>query len=174
MLVLYDLEQILNKCKDELYDLGFLEIKNKNYIIQINSRFRNKLGRCSYNKITYIYTISINESFMNICPDKVKNTMMHELIHSINGCMNHGTKFQNIAKLVNNKFGYNVHTTSYYEDYDKYIDSTKNYKYKIKCSHCGEEWFYEKTGKVIRSLQNNPTSCTCPHCKTKRFSVINL
>ena len=29
-------------------------------IIQINSRFRNKLGRCSYNKRTYIYTISIN------------------------------------------------------------------------------------------------------------------
>ena len=59
--------------------------------------------------------------------------MMHELIHSITGCMNHGPNFQYVVNLVNSKFGYDVHITSYYDSYNTYLNNTKNYKYKIKC-----------------------------------------
>lgn len=174
MLTLYDLEKILNECKEELCTLGFLEVKNKNYNIQINPKFRKKLGTCSYNKKSLFYTISINENFIKLCPDKVKNTIMHELIHSVHGCMNHGPSFKYLASLVNNKFGYNITRTSYYQEYEEYINNTKQYRYKVKCNSCGSEWLYQKAGNVIKNIQKNPYSCTCPKCHKKTFTIIYL
>ena len=174
MLNLYNLNQMLDSCKSELVSLGFFELNAKIYRLEINSRFKNTLGQCHYNKLSRVYTISISKDFMKICPEYVKNTMMHELIHSINGCMNHGPNFQYVANLVNSKFGYDVHTKAYYDSYNTYLNNTKTYKYKVKCSHCGKEWFYEKAGKIVRGIQKNPHSCRCPICKTNTFTIINL
>ena len=174
MLTLSSLEQMMYTCKQQLVSLGFSELNSKLYNLEINPRFRKKLGQCCYNRKSMFYTIKISKNFMQVCPEHVKNTMMHELIHSINGCMNHGPNFQYVANLVNNKFGYNVSTTSYYDSYNNYLNNTKNYRYKLKCNSCGKEWRYEKAGKLVRGVQSNPHYCTCPYCRTNSFSVVNL
>lgn len=174
MLTLFNLEQIMHTCKQQLVSLGFTELNSKYYNLEINSRFRNKLGQCCYNRKSMFYTIKISKSFIQVCPEYVSNTMMHELIHSINGCMNHGPNFKHVAKLVNDKFGYNVSTTAYYDSYNMYLKNTKNYKYKVKCSHCGKEWLYEKAGKIVKGIQHNPHYAKCPICQTNSFSIINL
>lgn len=174
MLQLCDLNQMLEDCKKELTSVGYDEVQNKYYSVSINSRFRKKLGCCSYDKKSYFYKIQISKIFMEISPDKVKNTMMHELIHSIDGCMNHGPKFQYLASLVNSNFGYNVRTHSDVPEYSKYLNNTKQYKYKLLCNTCGKEWLYEKAGKIVKGMLKNPNYCRCPYCREKSFSVINL
>ena len=174
MYQLCDLNQMLNDCKQELISLGYNEVQDKYYSVSINPRFRHKLGCCSLDKKTLFYKIQISKVFMEICPDKIKNTMMHELIHSVNGCMNHGPNFQHLAALVNRKFGYNVKTHSDVPEYSKYLNETKHYRYKLMCNTCRKEWLYEKAGKLVRGVLKNPNYCKCPHCRGNSFSVINL
>jgi len=174
MLTLSNLEQMMYTCKQQLVSLGFSELNSKLYNLEINPRFRKKLGQCCYNRKSMFYTIKISKNFMQVCPEYVKNTMMHELIHSVNGCMNHGPNFQYLASLVNRKFGYNVKTHSDVPEYSKYLNETKHYRYKLMCNTCGKEWLYEKAGKFVRGVLKNPNYCKCPHCRGNSFSVINL
>ena len=37
----------------------------------------------------------------------IKNTIIHELIHCLPKCTNHGKEFKKYAKIINEKLGYN-------------------------------------------------------------------
>ena len=175
-ITLTDLNTLMNECKKELIDLGYYEVMNKSYMICFNSRFKAKLGQIKL--IPGGYQIDINSHFAEICPEGVRNTIMHELIHSLQGCMNHGNKWQTIAKLVNNTLHYNVTTTSYYEKYQKYYNAHSNKsttKYTLTCATCNHKWNYKKRTKLITKIQNNQAYVVmCPYCGGAEFHLTNL
>ena len=175
-ITLTDLNTLMNECKKELIDLGYYEVMNKSYMICFNSRFKAKLGQIKM--IPGGYQIDINSHFAEIYPEGVRNTIMHELIHSLQGCMNHGNKWQTIAKLVNNTLHYNVTTTSYYEKYQKYYNAHSNKStnnYTLTCAPCNHKWNYKKRTKLITKIQNNQAYIgMCPYCGGAEFHLTNL
>ena len=88
-----DIEREVNEDVGLVVALGYPELLNNEYNVVINHKRAKALGRCTKIGRTNKYTITINKNHLEFSAAKeVHNTIMHEVIHSIHGCMNHGPK----------------------------------------------------------------------------------
>jgi len=188
------LKLLYENCIEELKNIGIdiLEIPNIG-AIDINVSKRNnkrygcckqeepdktsktieKIGRKKYIKyqIYKKHNIEISPWVMDLNDEIIKNTIIHELIHCIPYCNNHGAEFKKYAKYINSHLGYNISRVG-----DKKADYLKSnvefnenndYNYHIKCTNCGQSFFRKRLNRnFIRKYR-------CGKCKGK-FEVIEL
>lgn len=166
---------LYNECINELKTIGINVLDNPDVgKIQIKFSRRNakRYGCCKqenpdkfikhkkkYRGKNYIYydkykthTIEISRWVMDLNDNIIKNTIMHEIIHCMPKCNNHGTEFKQYAKYINQKLGYDISRTgNKKEDYEKsnlkYNDDTQKYKYKIVCKKCGQTCYRQRISK---------------------------
>ena len=188
------LNNIYNECLKELKDIGIDILNNKNVgIIDINISKRNnkRYGCCKQEEpdksskiiekkgfkriVKYqIYKkhhIEISPWVLKLNNDIIKNTIIHELIHCLPYCNNHGKEFKKYAKYINQNLGYNIATLgNKKEDYIKsniQYNENELYKYKIICNKCGQEFYRKRLNKnFLRKYR-------CGKCGSK-FSAINI
>ena len=93
------------KIYDEMYNAG-IEIGDIEEI-KINSRAKSRWGRCSYNRLTDSYTIEISDRLVadNVDDMALANTLAHEMLHTVKGCMNHGAEWKAYADVMNTEYG---------------------------------------------------------------------
>ena len=101
----------------------------------------------------------------------IKNTIIHELIHCIPYCNNHGIEFKKYAKLINNKYGYDISRVGdKKKDYEKsnleYSEGQK-YNYRVVCKGCKQEFYRQRINK------NFAKKYICGKCKSK-FEVVRI
>ncbi len=164
------LERLYRECIKELNKIG-ISFDSKQISIGIAKRNNKRYGCCkpekpdeNYKSITrrgfqYIiqyhnyqkYTIEISKWVMNLEENIIKNTIIHELIHCLPYCNNHGTKFKEYAYIINRKLGYNItRVGNKKEDYAKsHLEYKENdkYKYKIQCEQCGQTFYRQRMQK---------------------------
>lgn len=185
-------EQKLNilyaECLNELASIG-INMDNEELIgnidIKLTTRASKRYGCCKqenpdkkYQIVTkrgrrkvikyekfQSHHIEISNWVMKLNDDIIKNTIMHELIHCIPFCNNHGTEFKKYANYINQKLGYHVTTKgNIQEDYQASqleYKQENSYKYKIVCQDCGQ---------VIYRKRFNPNLIKryrCGKCKGK-------
>lgn len=140
-------------CKPEIPDKDYKTIKRKglSYIVKYEN----------YKK----YTIEISAWVLELNDDIIKNTIIHELIHCLPYCTNHGEEFKKYAKLINEKLGYNItRTGNKKEDFKQSnleYNETEEYKYKIKCTKCGQIYYRKRLSKNFTKIYR------CGKCKGK-------
>ena len=98
--------------------------------------------------------------------------MIHELIHTIPGCNNHGTNFKRICSIIKSR----------YPQYKEHLQRCSNmevigikarpYRYQIHCSHCGKIYNYTRKPKWSKTIIE--TRCSCGVCKYKTLKLIAL
>lgn len=122
-------------------------------------------GRIGRVRGTNAFKLSISREFerivdVDLAQRRLEECLIHELIHTMPGRMNHGPKFKQICYLVNNKYSgkYNIQTRTSYEDYGEFIkrEETKP-KYEIVCPHCNRTYYYKRLPKYDISRYN----CAC-------------
>jgi len=162
----YTLKDIKEEIDEDaliLADLGYGAVLKNHYECEFNNRALNRLGRCTCigrNR----YRISINEQFLKLAnPENVHNTIMHEVIHSLPGCMNHGKEWQNAAKKVNANYNFTpitrLHDLAEDKHYENYVKS--NYHYSIECEKCHTKWNYMKKTKTYSACKEGRARCSC-------------
>lgn len=135
---------LANKLLLEVYN----ELKN---IIPINKdRFFNyvkighaktSLGQCKKHAILPYYTIILSKYLLNCDLQLIKNTIAHELIHTCEGCFNHGALFKAYASMVNNKLNnYNIVVKNQDIQFRNNVKKS-GYKYKLTCTCCGHVFY---------------------------------
>ena len=87
--------------------------------------------------------IEISKWVLDLNDSVIKNTIMHEIIHCLPYCNNHGKEFKKYANYINENLGYNItRLGNKEEDFKKsnleYNEKINNYKYKIMCNKCGQ------------------------------------
>ena len=103
-----------------------------------------KIGRRKIVKYEKFKThhIEISKWVLDLNDEIIKNTIIHELIHCIPFCNNHGEEFKKYANYINEKLGYNIKARgNKKEDYEKsnlVYEEDVSYKYKIICEGCGQ------------------------------------
>ena len=96
--------------------------------------------------------------------------MVHELIHTIPGCNNHGPNFKKYAGLINRHYPkYNVSTYYKVDEEDSEVVS-KPPKYIVTCETCGAQSYFYRKCKTLDIISR----CTCKKCKTSNFKVESL
>lgn len=133
--------------KYNLIEIGITDVKFNNYTFELSNRLTSTLGQCRKTG-TNDYTITLNSKFaeaedLNI----VRQTIMHELIHSCNDCMSHTGRWKQIADLVNSVYGYNISRMTVTKNYKQ-----QKAKYKIVCTNCGCTSYIFRKNKIIKNL----------------------
>ena len=187
------LKTLFSECVYEFNKLGIDILNEKEYgeiKINISKRNNKRYGCCrqenpdiNYKTITkrgYKRIISyekFNKHYIEISPwvmaldnNIIKNTIIHEMIHCLPYCNNHGKEFKKYANLFNINYGYNVSRVgNKKEDFEKSkleFQEKQNYKYKIICKECKQEFYRQRLNKNITRKYR------CGKCGGK-FEVIN-
>ena len=153
-------------------DIGFAKRKAKRYGCCKNENPDRTTAYREKRKVYYrkfnTHHIEISKWLMDLNDDIIKNTIVHELIHCMPDCNNHGKEFKRYAKYINDKLGYNISRVgNKEEDYKKSnlelleIEKTPKYNYKVTCSRCGYS-FYR-----IRLQKNFTRKYRCGKCMGK-------
>ena len=96
---------------------------------------------------------------------------MHELIHCIPYCNNHGTEFKKYAYIVNSNYGYDISRVgNKKKDFEKSnieYNEIEKYNYKIICKGCKQEFYRQRLNK------NFTRKFRCAKCGG-RFEIVKL
>lgn len=150
------LESIYNQVNADFLSLG---IRTGNVTkLSWNGRFKNVNGRCKRRGDEY--QIEISKMFLDR-PDEVRKTMAHEILHTVDGCFNHGDKFHELAQTLK-KCGYNI-TTKRHVDY-----TDDDYPYVMECNCCGSKVRNFKKTDFFK----NPNRWICGRCKNSDWKRI--
>ena len=103
---------------------------------------------------------------------RLKESLIHELVHTLPGAFNHGTYFKEYGRMFH----------SYYPDFviervghggSSYIPPVRkrNYKYKITCNTCGAVSRYQRLCDTVRYCSKQYSVCYCKRCRGHYFTV---
>lgn len=156
-----DLMEYARMCMGMLDEIG---IQYGNITeFSVNTRARKRWGQCK--AIPGGYTININVALLDERNDEdgLINTMLHELLHSVKGCMNHGENWKREAAKVYRAYGINIkrgataaekgvaeETRIPYKP--RNIDHSIKYIFKCKC--CGQIVKRQKASKFTQHPEN--------------------
>lgn len=138
---------------NELLQKGIKQVKaagiepgNINPQVIINSRAKNRFGACRKTTGKYDFQIELNSQLLHAEEKKAMNTMVHEILHSAKGCMNHGVTWTKYADIMNEKFGYDISRTSSYEQLGLVAPKAK---FVVKCKGCDAKFNRHRKSKLI-------------------------
>ena len=165
-----DLVMLYNTAKSNVESLG---IKVGNIVsVKPNNRAKSRWGQCKIEDNDYYwfnrtYSININSRLLedDIKDEKVISVIIHEILHTCDGCFNHGNRWKEYADLVNDCYAcYTIERTqcsSYFGiSAQERIESKK---YKIKCGYCGNIFY--------RNRMFNTNTCICGRCKHRDWKI---
>lgn len=151
-------------------ELDALKIKySPNISFVINTRAKARLGLCK--KIGNSYVIEISEILLDERIDEkhgLKNTIIHELLHTCRGCMKHTGRWKQYADRMNAAYGYAIQRTSSREEGLVPEPLAPKPRYRIVCQSCGAVYERYKMSAFVK----HPERYRCGQCK-KPFSAVN-
>lgn len=130
------LSHIMVECMQELDAIGieYGEIVE----ISVNARAKKRWGQCKKVSSRGQYSIEISACLLrdNVDIIATKNTVIHEILHTCEGCMNHGKNWKRQAEKVNRAYPqYNIKRCTSAEE--KGIIREYPVKYQFHCADCG-------------------------------------
>lgn len=176
-----NLKKLFNECYDKLVAIG-VPVSNNIKKVSTNSRLSTTYGRCSRDRKDNSFTIQIATFLLSDKLDEsiVCDTIMHELIHTCDGCFNHGKLFQRYARMVNKAYNMNIGTYVDKESVVAVRESGLQPKRKkpqkdswvFKCINvdCNYRWEYSRKPKWCKGYNTTNMvvqNVRCPHCKGK-------
>ena len=107
------------------------------------------------------YIIEISSEIL--CCDKrdIETILIHELLHTCNGCFNHGKKWKLYSERVSEELGYKITRTQNYESLGLEKPKEKEeIKYIVKCSGCGAVFPRKRMCQLVKM----PHKYKCGKC----------
>ncbi len=149
-------EELKNQCLSEINFTGITIGKNISW--SINKRSRSRWGMCKKN-VDGTYEIQISEILLKddrISEKACKETIIHEILHTCDGCMKHTGKWKFYANLMNREYGYNIKRTTQGSEkgIEDYKSTSMPIKYVFTCKGCGAKIYRKKDSRFTRNYRN--------------------
>lgn len=157
-----DLQQYAILCMQKLDALHIKYADNISFVV--NTRAKRKWGQCKPTGDGYV--ISINQVLLDErnAEHGLIETLLHELLHTVDGCVAHGNEWQALVQRVNQTYGYNIKRTNNSNDkgvLEETLD--REYLYQIQCTQCGALVQRMRTSKFVQ----HPERYYCARCGGK-------
>lgn len=149
-----NLDNLVSEC---FYICDMLNIPYSQSIsISWNGRITTKWGYCRKIGEEYQISIAIRLSEDTISDETTKSVILHEILHTCSGCMNHGKLWKSYCKKIRENFGIKIKTVTSAEELNV------SNKYIIKCRRCGY--------KIRYAMRPRNVERNCPVCGSKKLS----
>ena len=144
------LQRLAKESEKELRDVGLGKMLKDNIRYTINYRAKKRLGQCCEKQ-----DINISSWLLEIGDDHdIKNTIIHEILHTFEDTIGHKAKWQYYANYVNNRTDYHITRLANVDGIYARANKTRprrevSYKYEITCEKCGKVFYRQKMTKRI-------------------------
>ena len=149
-----DLKAVYSECIAEVVNAGI--VPGNIVSVTVNTRAVRRLGQCRRRYNNYHINISSMLLSDSVPIEILKNTIIHEILHSCNGCMNHGETWLRLAAIMNAR-GYKIETTAK-ADTMQYIERPKA-AYTIVCESCGHVFERYRMSDLVKNTDNYRCAC---------------
>ena len=158
----------------ELEEIGLGKMIPKNLNFTINYRAKKRLGQCCKKQ-----DINISSWLLEIGDDHdIKNTIIHEILHTFEDTLGHKAKWQYYANYVNNRTDYHITRLANVDGIYARANKTRprrevSYKYEITCEKCGKVFYRQK---MTKRIFNSFTQGTMIHksCGGHDFKIVDI
>ena len=127
-------------------------------------------GQCQCNRVyqgvRYAYRISISVYHLESSERAIRNTLIHELLHTCPGCLNHGPKWKKYASIVKRELGYNIARCGGDKEKDSLLAQARREKrqgyqnqYLLVCTTCGAEFRRVRKSNLVLHPENYRCKC---------------
>ena len=121
-----DLLKLVRECKEELDAIGIEYRTVRNWTV--NTRSKRRWGQCKVvSSDVFDINISVRLLADQVSDTAAKDTIIHELLHTVEGCLKHTGKWKALAEKVNRAYP----------------------QYHIKRATTEEEKGFEKTARTV-------------------------
>jgi len=127
--------------------------------IRTDSRSRRRWGFCR-KEADGSFRIGISARLLedDVPLRSLQQTLLHELLHTAPGCMDHTRNWKRYAALLNRRFGFSIRRTSAPEDLGAAADPRIHYRFR--CEGCGAEQIRYRASRFTR----HPEQYRCSRC----------
>lgn len=160
-----NLQEYANLCKELLDDLGIECGPILGY--DVITRSKRKFGTCVSEHLGYVIKINVELLDEHNSEDGLIETILHEQLHTCDGCFNHGPCWKALADKVNKAYGYNIKTSSTFEE--KGICAPRVAKYNLVCQGCGHVYNHYRACNATK----HPQYYRCALCNSGLNLVVN-
>ena len=155
-----DLLELVRQCQLELAPLRIPWGRVRNW--SVNTRAMARWGLCT--KVGRgVFDIQVSASLLedSLGDQPAKDTIVHELLHTVPGCFKHTGKWRQYADLINKLLPhYSIKThTSYEEKGIKDNRAAPTYRYVLKCESCNREVLRQKKCAVVEHPEHYRCRC---------------
>lgn len=166
-----ELEKLFKECKKEVEKVG-IYLKD-DITINLTDLGKRLFGKCKNKRNIFISYWA----YENLTEDKIKNTIIHELLHTLDDTRGHCNRWKYYARVINTEYGYNIQRCgSIREEFMKSNKTEKEmldimgYKYRITCKGCGNKTYRHKIGDKTLSYYKKGYY-TCRGCRSNEFKI---
>ena len=149
-----ELDGLMARLRRELISIGIPVSNRLEPEVRINTRARRRPGCCYYQSGRY--WIEVSQAVLED-EDLLKQTLVHELLHTCPKCRDHGPKWKAYAQTVNEKLGYRIERTVKTETPAGSLRH-EEIKYILECQSCGAQIKRMRMSKAVKS----PWRYRCP------------
>ena len=187
-----DLQATATKCINMLEEIGIHPTVTPSQFT-VNTRATRRFGQARKQNGRW-YNININHWLLDdhSPQEGLENTVIHELLHTVDGCNGHTGKWLRLAKQVQSAYGYDITRLSSAEEklgenakkfrqelIAKQVKRAHNkpypYKYKIVCEDCSTETHKQRKDMTIKLITGEEKGyCTCTRCGSHKFTVTQM
>lgn len=153
-----DIDKVLASVIREAKAAG-IPISNKiEEHVYVNPRPRRRFGCCK--TVGGVFVIEISEFLLDADDMAIRSVVAHEVLHTAKKSFKHSDTWKEYAEIMNKKYGYNIKTTSKFEEMGLPEKSPLGRKkYIIKCKSCGKEFPRIRMGAVAKNIDNYKCKC---------------
>lgn len=154
-----DLSELARECVHELEEIGIHPASAIAW--KVNTRAKKRWGCCK-NLPDGSFEISISKRLLSddVQNDAAKNTVIHELLHTVKGCTGHTGKWKQLACSVKEKLGYDIKRTSSCAEKGIAESDPPKRKYLLICQGCKGEIWRQRASSLI----THPERYRCAVC----------
>lgn len=168
------LRRLVKESEKELQAIGLGDKLKSDIEYTINYKAKKRLGQCCKKQ-----DINISSWLLEIGDDHdIKNTIIHEILHTFEDTIGHKEKWQYYARYVNNRTDYHItRTTSINKIYEKAnkVRPTKeiHYRWKITCTKCGKVFYRQRINtKVLNDFARG--NRVHKYCGGNDFKIVDI
>ena len=168
------LRRLVKESEKELQAIGLGDKLKSDIEYTINYKAKKRLGQCCKKQ-----DINISSWLLEIGDDHdIKNTIIHEILHTFEDTIGHKEKWQYYARYVNNRTDYHItRTTSINKIYEKAnkVRPIKeiHYRWKITCMKCGKVFYRQRINtKVLNDFARG--NRVHKYCGGNDFKIVDI
>lgn len=150
-----DCDGLLKEVIAQALALGLPVSESVDPHVEINNRAVARFGCCKWVRGRQIIEVA---GRVARGPEKsCREILAHEVLHTCRGCRNHGKRWKEYARRMNEAYGYHISRTS--TNGELGVEEERPFKYLLRCERCGAEFRRMRASNLTKHPQRYRCRC---------------